>query len=221
MKIRELPVDNRPREKAIRYGIDSLSNTELLAIIIGSGTKDTNVLQLATNLLSEYGSIHAIFSLSYHDLIKVKGIKEAKALMLASIGQLFARMEIEENDEILTINSFIKKYYLQLNNEKQEKIILIPAKQNHRPITEKLLYIGLEKEVSISFKDIFREVLKCNVCHYYLIHLHPNNLSLPSKEDIYTIKKLKKSGEKVGIYLIDAYIIGTDGETSINEYLAM
>ena len=209
MKIKELPNEERPREKALRYGINTLSNSELFAIILGSGTKNMNVLELATNLLSAIGGIKGLGHATYHTLKKINGIKEAKALMLASIGELYRR--IDTNHERYEIGDIIEKYVNSIKNETQEKVIIIPSKNGINPLFEKLLYIGVREKVLISIKDILREVYSVDARYFYLIHTHPHSLSFPSKEDIITFKHIKEECASKGIYLINLYIIGTDG----------
>lgn len=218
MKIKELPISERPREKAKRYGLNYLSNSELIAIILGSGNKNMNVLELSTALISQIGGIRGLANCSYHSLKKIKGIKEARALRLASISELYKRMKIEEEISFLNLDDILEKYLLYIRDENQEKIILLPSSNYGHPLLEKVLYIGVESAIFISTRDIFREVFMSNARAFYLIHTHPNNISLPSKEDVDAYLEILKSSEKVGLTFIDMYIIGTDGNTSMKQY---
>ena len=217
MKIKDLPKEERPREKAVRYGFNSLNNAELLAIILGSGTKEANVMQISTNLLSTIGGIKGLNNTSYYSLKRIYGIKEAKALMLASIMELYKRINISfTHDGIIEI---INKYEKLLEDEKQEKVILLLSKDGINIDAEKILYIGIENKVTIAMKDIYREVFTSDTRSFYLIHTHPTSYSIPSKEDIKTTLKIQEEAKKVGLKLLDHIIIGLDGYLSINNFL--
>ena len=221
MKVKELPQEDRPREKAKRYGIDSLSNIELLAIILGSGYKDNNVLQLAANLLSEIGGLKGLTNSTYYSFKKISGIKEAKALMLASIGTLYKRISVLKDEvDMRSIFDILESYRLNIETQSQEKVILI-IKNSQKELVEKTLYIGTEDEVNISIKDIVREVYQNNGKSFYLVHTHPSGLAIPSKLDILTTKVVKEKTKKAGLKLIDHFVVGKDGYISIYDYMKL
>ena len=209
MKIKDLPISDRPREKAKRFGFDSLSNIELLAIILGSGVKSMNVMQLATNLLSDVGGIDGLMDSTYFSLKKMYGIKEAKALMLASIIELTKRIKLDNpiRYEKRYIEDLLVSYQETISSSYQEKLILVIVNSGLCVIKEKLLYIGTGDKLLISQRDIFREVFSINARYFYLVHTHPSNIGEPSELDILTTEKLAYKAKKAGLKLLNHYII--------------
>ncbi len=220
MKIKDLPKEIRPREKALKYGIDSLSNEELLAIILGNGTKELNVIQLATNVLSFTGGLNGLVRSSFLSLKKIKGIKNAKALALASVITIFQRVDPLERDYLdFSIMEILERYQKRLLVEEKEVAIIVITNRLNVIIKEALLAIGSDGEVSFSTREIFKEVYLVNGYGFYLIHTHPNSLSFPSVSDIRTTNLILKRAKAVGLKFLDHYVIGKDGYTSIFEFL--
>lgn len=220
MKIKDLPLSSRPRENAIKYGIESLSDTDLLAIILTTGYKEINVIQLATNIINEYGDLSTLFKLDYYSLLKINGIKKAKALTLLSIGEIIKRVSsIYTIEEYISIDDIINKYQRMLLNKKQEEVILISLDRNNKVIHESLLYRGTFDSVKISTRDIFLDIYRNNAYAFYLIHTHPNMISYPSDSDIKLTKRMMSKTKNVGIRFIDHLIIGQDGVVSVMNLL--
>ena len=216
MKIKDLPLSSRPRENAIKYGIESLSDTDLLAIILITGYKEINVIQLATNIINEYGDLSTLFKLDYYSLLKINGIKKAKALTLLSIGEIIKRVSsIYTIEEYISIDDIINKYQRLLLNKKQEEVILISLDRSNKVIHESLLYRGTFDSVKISTRDIFLDIYRNNAYAFYLIHTHPNAISYPSDSDIKLTKRMMSKTKNVGIRFIDHLIIGQDGVISV------
>ncbi|MCR4879957.1 MAG: DNA repair protein RadC [Bacilli bacterium] len=220
MKIKDLPIETRPREKALKYGIESLSDEELLAIILGNGTKEFNVIQLATNVLSQTGGLNGLMRSSYVSLTKIKGIKNARALSLASLITIFQRVDLKESKTpTYSINEILKKYQKSLLVDRQEKAIIVILNRFQKIIKEKVFSIGNDGGLSFSTREIFKEIYLNNGYSYYLIHTHPNASSEPSYEDIKSTRVIYQKSKKINLHLLDHFVIGLDGVTSINEFL--
>ena len=220
MKIKDLPIEVRPREKAVKYGFDSLSDAELIAIILGSGTKDCNALQLAENVLSSSGGINGLMRSNYQSLIKINGIKKAKALTLTSLITIYQRVDVLENTFFdYSITQILDKYQKRLLVDKQEKVILITLNRDGGVIKESIIGIGTDSSVHISSREIFKEVYINNGYGFYLLHTHPNTISYPSESDMKETNLILSKSKKLGLRFIDHYVIGMDGYTSINEHL--
>ena len=220
MKIQDLPVDIRPREKAMKYGLDSLSDIELIAIILGNGTKDCNAIQLASNVLSSAGGLNGLMRSNYQSLIKINGIKEAKALKLASLITIFQRVDVLEGAYLdYSINQILEKYQKRLLVDKQEKVVLIILNRNENVIGESIIGIGSDSSVSISTREIFKEVYMNNGYGFYLLHTHPNSISYPSESDIKQTNIIALKSKGVGLHFIDHYVVGVDGVTSIRDFM--
>ena len=217
--IQELPILERPREKALRYGIDSLSDVELLALVIGMGYHGQNAYELATKLLSDFNGLVGLSNANITQLAKIKGIKNTKAILISSIFEIHKRLNIKviENisSEVVNEEYLYKKYSPKLVNEKQEALYLVLVNRRKNIFKECLLYKGTEEDVVFSYKEIWRELFVNNAFGFYLIHNHPNNLANPSKRDVIFTSEIVKEARKINIPLLDHLIIGTDGYYSL------
>lgn len=218
--IKDLPSLDRPREKAYRYGLSSLSDAELLSILISSGYAGNSALSLATNLLLKHGGLYNLSKVSLEELKKEKGIKEAKALNLGAIFELANRLEIKSSDNFSEeINSeyLYNKYKTKLLGSNQESLYLIMLSQKNKIVHEKVLYIGTENNVIFSYKDIWRDLYKYNARYFYLIHNHPGKTCEPSRQDIAFTSELYLESKRIQIPMIDHIIIGDDGYYSFSK----
>ena len=220
-KIQDLPTLDRPREKALRYGIEELSDAELLSILIGSGYRGENVTEVANKLLSTYNGLEGLSLMSVSEVSKNKGIKANKALLLAAVFEILKRLNVKriENAVVDTIDSdyLFQKYSPQLENVNQEVVILVLVNKRRNIIRESTLYKGTENDVIFSYKEMWRELFIHNAYGFYLIHNHPNNLANPSKKDIIFTGEIVRESKKIRIPLIDHLIIGVDGYYSFEK----
>ena len=218
--IHDLPTLERPREKALRYGIDSLSDGELLTIIIGSGYHGENASELANKLLSTYNGLDGLSQAPIYDVSKNKGIKSNKALLLAAIFEIHKRLnvkKVEKEGEIVNSDYLYQKYASQLENVSQEVLILVLVNRRKNIIRESLLYKGTESDVIFSYKEMWRELFIHNAYGFYLIHNHPNNLANPSKKDVIFTGEILRESKKIRIPMLDHLIIGDDGYYSFDK----
>ncbi len=218
--IKELPTLDRPREKAVRYGLESLSDVELLTLLISSGYRGSNALQLSNDLLNEYKGLKNLSKVSTSELTKFKGIKEAKALNLKAMFELHTRLtkkEMEEEEDEATSEYLFNKYKSLLENTDQEHLYLVILNSKRRIIRELRLYIGTENNMLFSYKKIWAELLKNNGKYFYLIHNHPGKTCKPSKEDTIFTSELFLESNRMKIPMIDHLIIGNDGYHSFQE----
>ncbi len=210
IRIKDLPELERPREKARHYGINKLSNIELLALIIGSGSKDSNALMIATNLLSFARNIDALLELSYEDYLKVSGIKEATAFRFIAISELLKRRGYSDK----TINykdskSVGIRYSYIIGNNKTESMYLIAINKLGYLIYEKELYIGTKEGLRISNDEIVEELRRVHAKFFLIVHNHPSNVVNPSQEDIESTNNLVVSAKRNDLLLLDHIIVGS------------
>lgn len=218
--IRNLPTLDRPREKALRYGLSSLSDIELLAIILGSGYRDNSVMEISTQLISKYGGLNGLCSLPLVELKKNKGVKNVRALNIATIFEINRRIEtknIENSEEPIDEIYLYNKYKNIITGLKQESIFIIILNRNKHIIFEKNLSTGSEDSVLVSFHSIYRELLLHDGKYYYLIHNHTNGDHNPSKLDIKATKRLFIESDTMGIPLLDHIIISEKGYYSFTK----
>ncbi|MBR2840329.1 MAG: DNA repair protein RadC [Bacilli bacterium] len=209
-KIKNIPLDDRPRERLINKGANSLSNEELLAILLGSGTKNLSVKSLSSLILSKSGSISDLSKLTYHDLIKIKGVGKAKACTVLSLIELSKRINRKtESVDRLKFNSPDKifNFYKTVIDDNQEEFYVIYLDAKKRVIKDKLLFIGTVNHSLVHPRDIFKNAYNLNSTFIICMHTHPSLDSTPSENDLLVTKRIKKIGDIMGIKLIDHIII--------------
>lgn len=218
--IKKLPPLDRPREKALRFGLENLSDQELIAILISSGTKNNSAIDIASHLLSEKGGLFNLSIANYNELIKYKGISKVNALKIISAFELGRRntaksVEIEEGKA--DKDYLIKKYSPQFQKFEQETLLVISLNKKRRIIKETFLYRGTSEETSVSIKEILKELISAGAYSFFLVHNHPNMESKPSYFDIALTTTLIKETKKLGINLLDHIIISKTDTFSFKE----
>ena len=204
------PVEERPREKAIYYGIETLSNQELVAVILRTGNKEMSVLNLAQFLLDEIGGFQELKDIDYQRLIQIKGIKQAKAIELMACIELAKRMQSKQS-----IKNRIrqpKDAYAYIKNklmfEKQEKVVLLCLNNHLEIVQDKLLFIGSGDVSLLETKEVFQYTLRSGCNRIILIHNHPSGNPKPSHEDQEITSKIEMMAKHLDIEFIDHIIIG-------------
>ena len=221
VKIKEIPVNDRPRERLINSGSNTLSNEELLAIILDTGTKDKSAKDLAISVLSKINHISELKDINYQNLISIKGIEISKATKILSLIELSKRINVklETLNNIKANNSKVIYEYFKdkLMDEKQEYFYCLYLNNKKRIIKNKLLYIGTINQTLIHPRDIFKEAYLLSASAIICIHNHPSGNTAPSKEDIMMTKNLKEVGLIMGINVVDHIIIGKNSYYSFFE----
>lgn len=209
--IKTLPKLDRPREKALRYGITSLSDSELLAVLLNNGYKGNNILEISTSLLSKYGGIVGLLNIPIIELKKNKGIKDVGALKISLIGEFYRRIEEKNNiteNEIIDDKYLYNKYKSRFFLSNQEYLLLVILNRRKRIIYETTIYKGQADSIRIDFKDIYKELAKYDGKNFYLIHNHPSGDCSPSEEDINSTLDIISQCHKMRVKLLDHIIIG-------------
>lgn len=217
MKIKDLPLEERPRERLINYGVDSLSNEELIAILLKTGTVNNSAKSLAQNVLKNIDNLNNV---RINNLVTIKGIGTSKACTIIASLELGKRL----NNKVLTLkNKFnnpkiIFEYYqTRLKDIKQEHFYAIYLDSKNKIIDDKLLFIGTINASLVHPRDIFKEAYLLNAASIICIHNHPSGNPIPSKEDMLLTKDLTKIGVLMGIKVIDHIIIGENNYYSFYE----
>lgn len=203
--------DDRPREKFMMKGKNALSDAELIAIIMGSGNKEETAVDLAKRILNDSkNNWHELARLSVHDLIKYKGIGEAKAISIITALEIGVRKAHQAALEKPVINSSKIAYELlrgKLGDLNQEEFHIILLNRANKLITiEKTSEGGISQTV-VDQRVIFRKALNVNASAIILAHNHPSGNLNPSQADIDITKKIEKSGNLIGIELLDHLIV--------------
>ena len=210
-KIKDLPIDERPREKLKIKGKESLSNEELIAIILKTGNKEKSVKDVAIELVKTLENINDLNSITIQDLMKIKGIKEAKAITLIAAIELGKRVSnyFDENKvKIRSGEDVFRIFQNKMLGLKQEKLIALFLNTKNEIITYKTIFIGTQNKSLTHPREIFHYALKYSAVKIILIHNHPSNDPTPSNEDIKFTEEIKNASEMLKIPLIDHIIMG-------------
>ena len=211
--IKDIPILDRPRERFLKYGVINLSNEELLSIVLKTGYKGYSVKDVSNNILKEIKDITELKDITINKLTSIDGIGEVKAITLLSSIELGRRVySNKENINIKFNNS--KEIYNYIKDKllykKQEYFYCIYLDNNNKLIESKLLFIGTLNKANIHPREIFKNAYLNNSNKIVLIHNHPSNNILPSKEDIILTKNVIEIGKIQDIHVIDHLIIGNN-----------
>lgn len=221
MKFKSIPQEEKPRERLEKYGVENLSNEELLAIILKTGSKKQNVKELANNILCTYKSIKNLKDLRINNLIKINGIGRVKAIELLASLELGRRVyeEVDYNDLVsLTNPKIIINYFNKIFTDvKQEYFYVVYLDSKNKFIDKKLIYKGILNKSLVHPRDIFKEAYLLSACNFICIHNHPSGDATPSIEDVEVTRKLKEIGILHGINLLDHIIVGNNNYYSFYE----
>jgi DNA repair protein RadC len=221
MLIKELPAGERPREKLISYGARTLSNTELLAILIGSGTKDSSAIMLANKLLVlDNSGISFLTECVPEELTDVKGIGSAKACQLIAAIELGKRIATKPKEKKINVNSpkeVAALFMEEMRYLKKEffKVLLLNTKNEVMTIDE--VSIGNLNSAIVHPREVFSKAIKKSASSIILVHNHPSGNPQPSREDIDLTERLIESGKILGIEVLDHLIIGDGIFISLKE----
>jgi DNA repair protein RadC len=209
--IKDIPILDRPRERFIKYGVINLSNEELISIVLKTGYKGYSVKDISNNILKELKDITDLKDISLNKLKNIKGIGEVKAITLLSSIELGRRVYSINNNINIKLNNSKEIYEFikdKLIYKKQEYFYCLYLDTNNKLIEDKLLFIGTLNKANIHPREIFKYAYMNNSTKVVLIHNHPSNNVLPSKEDIILTKNIIDISKIQDIKIIDHIIVG-------------
>lgn len=217
MRIKNLPKWEKPREKLLKNGAESLSTAEILAIILRTGTREKTALELATELLMmDEGGIRYLLECAPEDLKKLKGMGDAKiceVLAAIELGKRLASLPAAERQMIRCSDDIAGLFMEKLRYEKREHFICLQVNTAGEIIGENEISIGDLSSAQSHPREVFVNAVKKSAGSVAFVHNHPSGNPSPSPEDIKTTKRLMSVGELLGIPVIDHVIIG-DGRFS-------
>lgn len=208
-----MPKEERPRERLMCYGVEKLSNEELLAILLKTGTKEMSAKVLASYILREIDGVSGFQHCSYQTLSRMKGVGNAKACTIFAAIELGKRVLqkapilFQKFEDAYQVASY---YWDKLGNLKQEYFICVYLDVTKKLIHEKVLFIGTLNRSLVHPREVFKEAYRVSASSIICIHNHPSGEVLPSKEDIVFTAQLVKVGKMLGIEVIDHIIIGNE-----------
>ena len=219
--IKDIPLNERPRERLINKGVEYLSNEDLLAILLKCGTRKHSVKDLANNILKQLDDINNLKDINLERLTKIKGIGQAKACELLAAIELGKRLNQKIDNinqiKIYSSSSIYEYYQAKLGDKLQEYFYCVYLDTKNHIIKDKLLFIGTINESLIHPREIFKEAYLLSASSIICVHNHPSGNSQPSKNDIIMTKQLMEVGKLLGIKVLDHIIIGKDNYYSFND----
>lgn len=221
IKVIDIPKEERPIEKLLINGPEVLSNAELLAVILRTGTRGENVISLSTRILSEFDGLNGLLDIGISEITSIKGIKNIKASQILAMGELFRRFNslnlIREDKNISSPRDIAKLLMNEMMSLRQEilKLIMLDTKNNIIGIKD--VFKGSLNTSIVHPREIFKEALKKSSSSIIICHNHPSGDPTPSKEDINITLRLKECSRIMGIDLLDHLIIGKDKFVSLKE----
>jgi DNA repair protein RadC len=218
--IKELPAEERPREKLLKYGEEILSNAELLALIISTGKRDRTAVELSQDILNYFGGLRSLVSLSIEEITEIKGFGLAKATKLRAVIELSKRLYASRKEDKKVIKSpqdVAELLMPEMRFLKQEifKIVLLDVKNQLIAIPQ-ISKGGLSSSI-VHPREVFKEAIRRSSAAIILAHNHPSGIPEPSNDDIKISKRLIDSGKIIGIDVLDHVIIGDDRYISMKE----
>ncbi|MGL4830942.1 MAG: RadC family protein [Vibrio sp.] len=214
MSLKDLPTESMPREKLLQRGPQSLSDAELLAIFLRTGTQGMNVLALADLLLRDFGSLRALFCASKEQFCRHKGLGEAKFVQLQAVLEMTQRYlgETLKRGEALTSPQQTKLYLSCILRDRQREAFYILFLDNqHRVIRDEILFEGTIDAASVYPREVVKRALHHNAAAVILAHNHPSGVAEPSQADRRITDRLRDALSLVEIRVLDHFVVG-DGE---------
>ena len=220
MMIRDVHIADRPRERMIRQGAESLSNQELIAILLRTGTRKESVLVLANRILSSFDKIQDLKDATIEEFMTVKGVGEAKAVQLLAAAEIGKRLYRKHSEGRYTVRSpedAAAFLMTDMSSLTQEHFVVLFLNVKNEILHKQTIFIGSLNSSIVHPRDIFREAVKRSAASIICAHNHPSGNPSPSPEDIEVTKRLIEAGSIMGIEVLDHVIIGDHKFISLKE----
>lgn len=219
--IKDLPDSEKPYEKFLNYGPEYLSDAELLAVIIKSGTNGLQSVEVAQNFLNQrHRNLMNLYDISFEEMQKIRGIGKVKAIQLKCIAELSNRITATRYVKQVSLRNAesIAIYYMEkLRHEVQELLVLCMFDSKCRLLADEVISKGSVSSSIVPPREIFITALQKKAVHIVLLHNHPSGVSAPSRDDDDVTKRIAECGEMIGIPLSDHIIIGDHNYYSYRE----
>jgi DNA repair protein RadC len=220
LMIRDFPQDERPRERFITNGPQSLSNHELIAILLRTGTSQESVLQLSNRLLTHFEGLRLLKAASLEEITSIKGIGKAKAIQVLAaveIGRRIANLAYDDRYVIRSPEDGAKYMMNDMRFLSQEHFVCLYLNTKNQVIHKQTVFIGSLNASIVHPREVYKEALKRSAASIICLHNHPSGDPAPSREDIEVTKRLVECGKIIGIELLDHLIIGENKFVSLKE----
>lgn len=220
LMIRDIPKGERPRERFLQSGPQSLSVQELLAILLRTGSKDESVLQLSNRLLTYFDDLRLLKDASLDEMIAIKGIGKAKAIQVLAAIEIGRRISNSSYDERYAIRSPEDGAKYVMNDMRflsQEHFVCLYLNTKNQVLHKQTVFIGSLNASIVHPREVFKEAFRRSAASIICAHNHPSGDPTPSREDIEVTKRLFECGKIIGIDVLDHLIIGENKFVSLKE----
>lgn len=220
--MKDLPLQERPREKFKQSGFQKLTDIDLIALLLRTGSKELSVREVATSLLLEIGDIKELSNTSLERLSKIKGVGEVKAITLLAALELGKRSQIEEYRKEKRIHNAEDLYHVfskELMSLTQEHFVAVFLNSKNEIIKSKTIFIGSANRSVVHPRDIYKEAIKYSAVKLMCLHNHPSGDPSPSIEDAAFTSRLIEAGNLLQIPLLDHIIIGKNSYYSFYDHV--
>ncbi|MGM0471350.1 MAG: RadC family protein [Bacillota bacterium] len=220
LTIKDLPKEERPREKLIKWGVNTLSTVELLALIIRTGSQSDTALELASKLLSHSGGLKFIHELSIEELQEVKGVGVVKATQIRAAIELGQRIRVanQEVKQVITSPQDVANLLLaKLSFVSREHFITLLLDTKNQVLAIEEVSVGSLSNSVVHPREVFKSAIKRSSAAIIVAHNHPSGNPEPSSADIAITKRLQEAGKIIGIEVLDHLIIGNEDYISLKE----
>ncbi|MEH7390002.1 RadC family protein [Bacillus sp. JJ1474] len=220
LMIKDFPQDERPRERFIQNGPQSLATHELVAILLRTGTKDESVLQLSNRLLTHFEGLRLLKDASLNEITSIKGIGTAKAIQLLAAVEIGRRISNLSYDDRYTIRSPEDGAKYVMNDMRflsQEHFVCLYLNTKNQVLHKQTVFIGSLNASIVHPREVFKEAFRRSAASIICAHNHPSGDPAPSREDIEVTKRLSECGKIIGIEVLDHLIIGENKFVSLKE----
>ena len=215
--LHDLPKEERPRERLLKYGVETLSLQELLALVFGWGTRGEPVMKISQQLLSKFGSLQTLSETSIEDLRAIKGLGLAKSCQLKACFELSRRLNssvvINKNKERITVSpdNIYKQLRSKIINYHKEHLLVVSLDNRNKIIGIDTVSVGTLNSNLIHPRETFETAIKRHAAQIILCHNHPSGELIPSEDDLIVTKNLVSAGRLLDIEVIDHLIITKEG----------
>ncbi|MBU2576657.1 MAG: DNA repair protein RadC [Nanoarchaeota archaeon] len=224
MKILDIPKEGRPRERFLKLGPEALSDAELFAILLRTGTrgkggeKGENVIEMSNRLIAEYG-LDKLLECSLKELQEIKGIGPSKSMQILTIAELQKRVNQSKKPvkKISCAEDVFNYFYERLKDKKEEHFYVLLLDTKNNIIGEQLISKGILDASIIHPREVFKPAIKNSASKIILVHNHPSGDPSPSSDDLEITEKLISTGDEIGISVLDHVIVGEGGWWSWKE----
>lgn len=216
-----VPEQARPRERMIEYGVHSLSNHELLAILLRTGTKKANVLQVALNVLGHFEDLFMLKEVTMEELMRIQGIGQTKAIELIAaieLGKRISRSSQVKEGCVNSASAIGEMLIEEIGGLHQERVLAMYLNTKNEILKKETIFIGSLNSSVAHPREIFKGAVRYSAARLIICHNHPSGNPEPSQADIQFTQRMKEAGELIGIELLDHLIIGENSYISLKEY---